>query len=132
MMSDLPLQHVYTRPAAGVNGSGRRLPALIGFQLGAQEKAVILLFMVANDAYLKILNEGTEPLVIETLIGLIKTNLAANEDVLISGFGKFCVKEKKERRGRNPATGEAMMLEARKVVTFKCSGQLRDKINKSQ
>jgi|PlaIllAssembly_1097288.scaffolds.fasta_scaffold208750_2 hypothetical protein len=61
MMSDLPLQHVYTRPAAGVNGSGRRLPALIGFQLGAQEKAVILLFMVANDAYLKILNEGTEP-----------------------------------------------------------------------
>jgi len=69
---------------------------------------------------------------IETLIGLIKTNLAANEDVLISGFGKFCVKEKKERRGRNPATGEAMMLEARKVVTFKCSGQLRDKINKSQ
>jgi integration host factor subunit alpha len=87
---------------------------------------------MANDAYLKILNEGTEPLVIETLIGLIKTKLAAGEDVLISGFGKFCVKEKKERRGRNPATGEAMMLEARKVVTFKCSGQLRDKINKSQ
>ena len=87
---------------------------------------------MVNDAYLKILNEGTEPLVIETLIGLIKINLAANEDVLISGFGKFCVKEKKERRGRNPATGEAMMLEARKVVTFKCSGQLRDKINKSQ
>jgi integration host factor subunit alpha len=41
-------------------------------------------------------------------------------------------KEKEERRGRNPATGEAMMLEARKVVTFKCSGQQRDKINKSQ
>jgi len=82
---------------------------------------------MANDAYLKILNEGTEPLVIETLIGLITTKLAAGEDVLISGFGKFCVKEKKERRGRNPATGEDMMLEARKEVTFKCSGQLRDK-----
>ena len=51
---------------------------------------------------------------------------------MISGFGKFCVKKKRERRGRNPATGEDMMLEARKVVTFKCSGQLRDKINKSE
>jgi len=70
--------------------------------------------------------------IIEILLELIKTKLAAGEDVLISGFGKFCVKKKGERRGRNPATGEDMMLEARKVVTFKCSGQLRDKINKTQ
>jgi len=69
---------------------------------------------------------------IETLLELIKSKLAAGEDVLISGFGKFCVREKRERRGRNPATGEDMMLEARRVVTFKCSGQLRDKINKSE
>jgi len=66
---------------------------------------------------------------IETLLELIKYKLAAGEDVLISGFGKFCVREKRERRGRNPATGEDLMLKARKVVTFKCSGQLRDKIN---
>jgi len=59
----------------------------------------------------------------------IKSALASGEDVLISGFGQFCVKTKRERRGRNPATGEDMMLEARKVVTFKWSGQLRDKIN---
>jgi len=64
--------------------------------------------------------------IIETLIDLIKTKLSAGEDVLISGFGKFCVKKKRERRGRNPATCEDMMLEARKVVTFKCSGQLRE------
>jgi integration host factor subunit alpha len=51
---------------------------------------------------------------------------------MISGFGKFCIKEKKQRRGRNPATGEDMMLEPRKVVTFRCSGQLRDKINGKQ
>ena len=70
--------------------------------------------------------------IVETLIDLIKTKLAGGEDVLISGFGKFCVKKKRERRGRNPATGEDMMLEARRVVTFKCSGQLRDKINKSR
>jgi len=67
--------------------------------------------------------------IIETLLELIKSKLVSGEDVLISGFGKFCVKEKRERRGRNPATGEDMMLRARKVVTFKCSGQLRDKIN---
>jgi integration host factor subunit alpha len=69
---------------------------------------------------------------VETLIELIKSKLVSGEDVLISGFGKFCVKEKRERRGRNPATGEDMMLAPRRVVTFKCSGQLRDKINKSQ
>ena len=66
----------------------------------------------------------------ETLIELIKSKLAAGEDVLISGFGKFCVKEKRERRGRNPATGENIMLEARRVVTFKWSGQLRKIINR--
>jgi integration host factor subunit alpha len=70
--------------------------------------------------------------IIEILLELIKTKLAAGEDVLISGFGKFCVKKKRERRGRNPATGKEMMLDARRVVTFKCSGQLRDKINKTQ
>jgi integration host factor subunit alpha len=51
-------------------------------------------------------------------------------DTTISEFGKFCVKEKKARKGRNPAAGEDMMLEARKVVTFKCSGNLRKMINR--
>ena len=69
---------------------------------------------------------------IENLIDLIRAKLASGEDVLISGFGKFSVKQKRERRGRNPATGEDMMLAARSVVTFKCSGKLRDKINESQ
>jgi integration host factor subunit alpha len=67
--------------------------------------------------------------VIESLLETIKTSLANGEDVLVSGFGKFCVKEKRERRGRNPATGQDLMLKKRKVVTFKCSGKLRDKIN---
>jgi len=66
---------------------------------------------------------------IEILLELIKRSLESGEDVLISGFGKFCIREKKERKGRNPATGDDMMLEPRKVVTFKCSGKLRDKIN---
>ena len=68
--------------------------------------------------------------IVETLLEIIKSTLASGEDVLVSGFGKFCVKEKKERRGRNPATGEDMMLKPRKVVTFNCSGKLRDRINK--
>ena len=67
--------------------------------------------------------------IVETLLELIKGALESGEDVLISNFGKFCVKEKRLRRGRNPATGEAMMLTPRKVVTFRCSGQLKDKIN---
>jgi integration host factor subunit alpha len=67
--------------------------------------------------------------IIESFLEIIKSALEKNEDVLISGFGKFCVKQKKQRRGRNPATGEDLMLKERKVVTFKCSGKLRDKIN---
>jgi integration host factor subunit alpha len=67
--------------------------------------------------------------IIETFLEIIKSTLASEEDVMISGFGKFCVKEKNERKGRNPATGEDLMLVARKVVTFKCSGKLKDKIN---
>jgi len=66
---------------------------------------------------------------VETILEIIKLALTSGEDVLISGFGKFCVKEKRERRGRNPATGEDMILEPRRVVTFKCSGTLRDRIN---
>jgi integration host factor subunit alpha len=66
---------------------------------------------------------------VETLLEIIKGKLANSEDVLISGFGKFCVKEKKQRKGRNPATGEDMLLEKRKVVTFRCSPVLRKSIN---
>lgn len=67
--------------------------------------------------------------VVESLLEIIKNCLEGGEDVLVSGFGKFCVKEKRPRRGRNPATGEDLMLDGRKVVTFKCSGKLREKIN---
>jgi len=67
--------------------------------------------------------------IVEILLEIIKKTLESGDDVLISGFGKFCVKEKKERKGRNPATGEDMILEPRRTVTFRCSGRLRDKIN---
>ena len=64
------------------------------------------------------------------LLGIIKDTLVNGEDVLISGFGKFCVKEKGNRRGRNPQTGEDLTLESRRVVTFRCSPVLRDKVNR--
>jgi integration host factor subunit alpha len=67
--------------------------------------------------------------IVETLLELIKKTLESGDDVLISNFGKFCVKEKGERRGRNPSTGEDMMMKPKKVVTFRCSRNLRDKIN---
>jgi len=66
---------------------------------------------------------------IENLLEIIKRTLVSGEDVMISRFGKFNVKEKKARRGRNPATGESITLDARRVVAFTCSGKLRDKIN---
>jgi integration host factor subunit alpha len=67
--------------------------------------------------------------VVEQLIETIKSTLASGDEVLVSGFGKFCVNEKKERKGRNPATGDSIMLRPRRVVTFKCSRKLRRRIN---
>jgi len=67
--------------------------------------------------------------IVETLLEIIKKTLASGEDLLISNFGKFCVKQKDERRGRNPATGDDLILRPRRVVTLRCSGNLRDKIN---
>ncbi len=67
--------------------------------------------------------------IIDTLFELMKQSLQNGEEILISGFGKFSVKEKHKRRGRNPQTGKAMQLAPRKVVTFKCSAVLRVKMN---
>ena len=67
--------------------------------------------------------------VVERLLEIMKQNLENGEDVLVSGFGKFVVKEKTARRGRNPQTSEELQLRARRVVVFKTSGVLRDKIN---
>ena len=91
-------------------------------------KANIVEEVAGQNGYPK--NQSSE--MIETLLEIIKRTLESGQDVLVSGFGKFCVKEKNERRGRNPATGEDMMMAPRKVVTFKCSRQLRDKINGKQ
>lgn len=67
--------------------------------------------------------------VVELFFEIIKARLEKGEDVLISGFGKFCVTDKTARRGRNPQTGNALMLDARRVVVFKPSGKLRQKVN---
>ncbi len=65
----------------------------------------------------------------EEFLEIIKQNIENGEDLMISGFGKFCINEKKSRKGRNPATGKEMTLPARRVVTFKCSGKLRNLLN---
>ena len=72
-------------------------------------------------------NKSSE--VVENVLELMKNTLESGEDVMISGFGKFCVKEKSRRKGRNPATGEELYLDPRKVVTFQSSGVLKEKIN---
>ena len=66
---------------------------------------------------------------VEAIFEMVKQSLEAGDDVLISGFGKFSAKKKAPRKGRNPSTGEALPLDARTVVTFRCSGILRDKVN---
>jgi integration host factor subunit alpha len=82
-------------------------------------KAHIIKAFAEQNSYAKKQSVNT----IETLLEIIKRSLESGKDVLISGFGRFCVKEKRKRRGRNPATGEDMMLTPRRVVTFKCSGK---------
>ena len=85
---------------------------------------------IVNSIYNRLdLPKNTSIEVVESLLEIIKRTLADGEDVLITGFGKFCVKDKGKRRGRNPQTGRDMTLRPRRVVTFKCSGALRDRIN---
>jgi integration host factor subunit alpha len=67
--------------------------------------------------------------ILESVLETVKTSLSNGENVLISGFGKFIVKEKGARRGRNPATGEDLTLDARTVVMFRCSPVMRERIN---
>ena len=66
---------------------------------------------------------------LESVLEIIKTSLTDGDDVLISGFGKFTVRQKATRRGRNPQTGEDLTLGPRKVITFKCSPVLRERMN---
>lgn len=67
----------------------------------------------------------------ETIQESIKSSLENGEDVLISGFGKFCVNDKGRRKGKNPTTGKDMILDRRRAVTFKCSKVLKDKLNQT-
>ena len=66
---------------------------------------------------------------LKSLLELVKSTLESGEDVLITGFGKFSVREKNGRRGRNPQTGKKLMLPPMRVITFKCSSVLRERIN---
>jgi integration host factor subunit alpha len=74
-------------------------------------------------------NKKESAQMVEALFEIIKESLQEGKDVMISGFGKFSIRARRERKGRNPLTGEPIVLPAKKVVTFKCSGKLREKIN---
>jgi integration host factor subunit alpha len=70
--------------------------------------------------------------IVESIFEIMKCTLESGEDVLISGFGKLSVKKKDSRKGRNPQTGDNLQLDARRVVTFKCSASLKEKVNKKK
>ena len=85
---------------------------------------------IINDIYHNVgLSKSHSRIVVEKLFEIIKGTLENGENILVSGFGKFVVKRKDERRGRNPQTTEDLHLRARRVVVFKTSGVLREKIN---
>jgi integration host factor subunit alpha len=67
--------------------------------------------------------------ILEKLLGIMKAKLVAGEDIMMSGFGKWSVKSKHARKGRNPKTGEPMALHARRVVTWKYSPVLKKACN---
>lgn len=88
---------------------------------------------IINDVYHQVgLSKTQSRTVVERLFEITKQTLARGEDLLVSGFGKFVVREKKARRGRNPQTTEDLHLRARRVVVFKTSGVLRKKINQEE
>ena len=66
---------------------------------------------------------------VESVLSIIKDTLADGETLKVSGFGSFIVKEKNDRRGRNPQTGEEINIDARRVLTFKPSAVLKSAIN---
>jgi integration host factor subunit alpha len=87
---------------------------------------------IINSIYNQVgLSKSQSRVVMERLLEIIKSTLENNENILISGFGKLEVKEKSARRGRNPQTTEDLQLRARRVVVFKTSGVLRNKINQA-
>lgn len=69
---------------------------------------------------------------VEAFLRISKDSLIGGSDLLLSGFGKFNVREKSSRKGRNPQTGEDLILESRRVVTFKPSGILKTKVNETK
>ena len=86
---------------------------------------------IINSIYHQVgLSKNQSRSVVENLFEIFKQVLEKNDDLLVSGFGKFIVKDKAERRGRNPQTTADLQLRARRVVVFKASGVLREKINK--
>lgn len=66
---------------------------------------------------------------IETVLETMKSTLESGEDVMISRFGKFYLVDKRKRRGRNPETGKVLILDARRIVLFRSSPILKERIN---
>jgi integration host factor subunit alpha len=102
------------------------------FSSGTLEDLLVTLTkeaLIRNICWVSELKKRDAAKVVESLFVVVKNTLASGDDVLISGFGKLCVKEKGKRRGRNPKTGKRMMLAERRIVTFKCSPVLKRKLN---
>ncbi len=76
------------------------------------------------------LPKSTSEKIVKSLFENINETLENGQDLLISGFGKFTIRDRGDRRGRSRLTGESMMLDSTRIVTFKCSPVLSAKLNR--
>jgi integration host factor subunit alpha len=84
---------------------------------------------LAEDLYAGIgLSKRESKEIVEAVFDLMSEGLVANDDIKISGFGNFMIRKKTERPGRNPRTGEATLIAARRVVTFHASPKLKEQL----
>jgi integration host factor subunit alpha len=121
---EIVIQH----PAPGVNYTHifirKKLALSKGKIMKLTRAALVDHICKAND-----MNRKQAVEAVESILEIMKSSLEKGDDVLLSGFGKFKVRDKRPRKGRNPKTGEEMIIGARKVVTFKSSGKLRERVN---
>jgi len=77
------------------------------------------------------LSKSESAQMVDFILASIRSTLAAGYDVKISGFGNFMLRDKRMRRGRNPKTGEEIMITPRRVVTFRASQLLKQHLNEA-
>ena len=119
----------YFRDANRTAGLARDTPCLVSL-LVINIPTMTKADLIENVRVESVLSKKEAVEIVESVLAILKETLSSGEAVKVSGFGKFYVTQKRNRNGRNPQTGESLTINARKVLTFKPSTLLKQKINK--